>query len=182
MKWYVNPKCTHAFILHMFPIIKCLPKVLILHPLGLLMNFQINIWNSLYFKPISNLTMVCYHQNLIRRTLGLTQSKQKHQIIEPSKQLQNKHLQICLWNLKKKKKYHFKVDENPFQNKFKLIEALCKKTPFFLIKVGSAKNMDGMHSSSMKSSIKGPILIIVLIPCEICKNKEKKRKKKLRFH
>ena len=33
--------------------------------------------------------MICYHQNLIRRTLGLTQSKQKYQIIEPSKQLQN---------------------------------------------------------------------------------------------
>ena len=72
MKWYVKPKCTHAFILHLFPMIKGFPKVLILHPLGHLMNFQINTWDSLQFKPISNLTMVYYHQNLIRRTFGLT--------------------------------------------------------------------------------------------------------------
>ena len=56
----------------MFPMIKGLQNVLILHPLGHLMNFQINTWDSLQFKPISNLTMVCYHQNLIRRTLVLT--------------------------------------------------------------------------------------------------------------
>ena len=130
MKWYVNPKCTHAFILHMFPIIKCLPKVLILHPLGLLMNFQINIWNSLYFKPISNLTMVCYHQNLIRRTLGLTQSKQKHQIIEPSKQLQNKHLQICLWNLKKKK-IPFQSWWKSFSKQIQIDRSSLQKNPIF---------------------------------------------------
>ena len=69
---YENPKCTHAFILYMFPMIKGLTKVLILHPLGHLMNFQTNTWNSLQFKPISNLTMVCFHQNAIRRTLRLT--------------------------------------------------------------------------------------------------------------
>ena len=73
MKWYVKPKCTHAFILHLFFfMIKGLPNVLILYQLSHLMNFQINTWDSLPFKPISNLTMVCYHQNLIRRTLGLT--------------------------------------------------------------------------------------------------------------
>ena len=47
MKRYVNPKCTYAFILHMFPIIKGLPKVLILHPLDHLTKFQINTLNSL---------------------------------------------------------------------------------------------------------------------------------------
>ena len=34
MKIYENPKCTHALILHMFPMIKGLTKVLILHPFG----------------------------------------------------------------------------------------------------------------------------------------------------
>ena len=29
-------------------------------------------WDFLNIKPISYLTMVCYHQNPIRRTLGLT--------------------------------------------------------------------------------------------------------------
>ena len=72
MKWYVNPKCTHAFILHLFPMTKGLQNVLILYPLDPLMNFQINTWDSLQFKPINNLTMIYYHQNLIRRTLGLT--------------------------------------------------------------------------------------------------------------
>ena len=72
MKRYENPMCTHTFILYMFPMIKGLTKVLILHPLGHLMNFQTNTWNSLQFKPISNLTMVCFHQNAIRRTLRLT--------------------------------------------------------------------------------------------------------------
>ena len=52
--------------------IKCFPNVLILYPLGHLMNFQINTQDSLQIKQISNLTMVYYHQNLIRRTLGLT--------------------------------------------------------------------------------------------------------------
>ena len=72
MKRYEKPKCTHAFILHSFPMIKSLPKVSILYPFGPLMNFWIYTWDSLPFKPISHLTMVCYHQNLIRRTLGLT--------------------------------------------------------------------------------------------------------------
>ena len=72
MRRYVNPKCTHAFILHLFPMNKGLPNVLILYPLGHLMNFQINTWDYLQIKPISNLTIVCYHQNLIRKTLGLT--------------------------------------------------------------------------------------------------------------
>ena len=72
MKRYENPMCTHTFILYMFPMIKGLTKVLILHPLGHLMNFQTNTWNSLQFKPISNLTMVCFHQNAIRGTLRLT--------------------------------------------------------------------------------------------------------------
>ena len=53
--------------------IKSLTNVLILYSLGYLMNFQINIWDSLLFKPISNLTIIVYyHQNLIRRILGLT--------------------------------------------------------------------------------------------------------------
>ena len=52
--------------------IKDLPNVLILYPLGHLMNFQINTRDFLQFKPINNLTMICYHQNLIRKTLGLT--------------------------------------------------------------------------------------------------------------
>ena len=34
MKRYVKPKCTHAFILHLFPMIKSLPKVLILYSSG----------------------------------------------------------------------------------------------------------------------------------------------------
>ena len=72
MKMYENPKCTHAFILHSFPIIKSLPKISILYPFGHLMNFQIYTWDSLPFKSISHLAMVCYHQNLIRRTLRLT--------------------------------------------------------------------------------------------------------------
>ena len=36
-----KPKCTHAFILHLFPMIKSLPNVLVLYPFGPLMNFQI---------------------------------------------------------------------------------------------------------------------------------------------
>ena len=72
MKWYVKPKCTHAFILHLFLMIKGIPNVLILYPLGPLMNFQINTQDSLQFQQISNSTMVCYHQNLIRRTIWLT--------------------------------------------------------------------------------------------------------------
>ena len=72
MKRYEKPKCTHAFILNLFPMIKSLPKVSILYLFGPLMNFQIYTRDSLPFKPISHLTMVCYHQNLIRRTLGLT--------------------------------------------------------------------------------------------------------------
>ena len=72
MKRYEKPKCTHAFILHLFPMIKSLPKVSILYPFGHLMNFQKYTWDSLLFKPISHLTMVCYYRNLIRRTLGLT--------------------------------------------------------------------------------------------------------------
>ena len=71
MKRYENPKCTYAFILHSFPIIKILPKVSILYPFGPLMNFQTYTWDSLPFKSISHLTMVCYHQNLIKRILGL---------------------------------------------------------------------------------------------------------------
>ena len=74
MERYEKPKCTHAIILHSFPMIKSLPKVSILYPFGPLMNFQIYTWDSLPFKPISHLTMVCYHQNLIRRILGLTVS------------------------------------------------------------------------------------------------------------
>ena len=57
--------------------LKGLPIVLILHPLGHLMNFQTNTWKSLWFKPISNLTMICYHQNAIRRTLRITISIMK---------------------------------------------------------------------------------------------------------
>ena len=72
MKRYKKPKCTHAFILHLFPMIKSLPKVSILYPFSPLINFQIYTWDSLPFKPISHLTIICYHQNLIRRTLGLT--------------------------------------------------------------------------------------------------------------
>ena len=72
MKNYENPKCTHAFILHSFPIIKSLPIVSILYPFGSLMNFRIYTRDSLSFKWISHLTMVCYHQNRIERTLGLT--------------------------------------------------------------------------------------------------------------
>ena len=72
MKRYEKPKCTHAFILHSFPMIKSLPMVSILYPFSPLMNFQIYTWDSLSFKPISYLTMVCYHQNPIGRTLGLT--------------------------------------------------------------------------------------------------------------
>ena len=75
MKRYENPKCTHAFILHSFPMIKSLPKVLILYPFGHLMNFWIYTSDSLPFKTISHLTMICYYQNSIRRTLGLTSSK-----------------------------------------------------------------------------------------------------------
>ena len=52
--------------------IKGLLNVLILYSLGPLMNFQINTLDYLQFKSISNLTMVCYHQNLIRKTLELT--------------------------------------------------------------------------------------------------------------
>ena len=72
MKRYEKPKCTHAFILHSFPMIKSLPMVSILYPFSPLMNFQIYTWDSLPFKPISHLTMVCYHQNPIGRTLRLT--------------------------------------------------------------------------------------------------------------
>ena len=71
-----KPKCTHAFILHSFPMIKILPKVLILDPFGPLMNFRIYTRDSLPFKPISHLIMVCYHQNPMRRTLGITRMKQ----------------------------------------------------------------------------------------------------------
>ena len=71
-KRYENPKCTYAFILYSLPMIKSLPKVLILYPFGHLMNFQIYTWNFLPFKTISPLTIVCYHQNPIKRTLGLT--------------------------------------------------------------------------------------------------------------
>ena len=74
MKWYVKPKSTHAFILHLFPMIKSLPNVSILYQLDHLTNFQINTRGSLQFKPISNLIMICYHQNLIKRTLGLTKT------------------------------------------------------------------------------------------------------------
>ena len=72
MEIYEKPKCTHSIILHLFHMIKSLPKVSILYPFGPLMNFQIYTWNSLPFKSISHLTMVCYHQNLIRRIIGLT--------------------------------------------------------------------------------------------------------------
>ena len=72
MKWYENLKCTHAFILHSFPMIKGLPIVSVLYPFGHWMNFRNYTWDSLPFKTISHLTMVRYHQNLIRRTLGLT--------------------------------------------------------------------------------------------------------------
>ena len=41
--------------------IKGFSNVLILYPLGYLMNFQINIWDSLQFKQISNLIMIYYH-------------------------------------------------------------------------------------------------------------------------
>ena len=54
-----------ALILHSFPMIKSLD--LAFSPL---MNFRIYIWDYLPFKPISHLTMICYHQNLIRRALG----------------------------------------------------------------------------------------------------------------
>ena len=54
--------------------IKGFPNVLILYSLGHLTNFQITTWDSLQFKPISNLTIVFYHQNLIRKTLSLTKS------------------------------------------------------------------------------------------------------------
>ena len=87
------------------------------------------------------------------------------------------------------KKDYFKVVENPFQNKFRLTKAILrskkkkKKTEVFFF-FGSTKNIDGMHNSSMKSSIKGPMLIIALIPYEICKDKKVKeeKKKKLGFH
>ena len=69
-----KPKCTHAFILHLFHMIKSLPIVSILYHFGPLMNFQIYTWDFLPFKPISHLSMVCYHQNPIGRTLGLTKS------------------------------------------------------------------------------------------------------------
>ena len=72
MKWHENLKCTHAFILHSFPMIKGLPIISVLHPFGPWMNFRNYTWDSLPLKIISHLTMVCYHQNLIRRTLGLT--------------------------------------------------------------------------------------------------------------
>ena len=67
-----KPKCAHAFILHSFPMIKSLPIVSILYPFGSLMNFRIYTWDFLPFKPNSHLIMVCYHQNPIGRTLGLT--------------------------------------------------------------------------------------------------------------
>ena len=41
--------------------IKGLPNVLILYSLGPSMNLQINTWDSLQFKQISNLIMICYH-------------------------------------------------------------------------------------------------------------------------
>ena len=41
MKRYVKPKCTYAFILHFFPMIRSLPNVLILYPLGPLMNSKL---------------------------------------------------------------------------------------------------------------------------------------------
>ena len=69
---YEIPKCTHAFILHQFPMITSLLSVSILYPFGPLMNFRVYTSNSYTFKPISHLTMGCYHQNPIRRTLGLT--------------------------------------------------------------------------------------------------------------
>ena len=72
MKWNENLKRTHAFILHSFPMIKGLPRISVLYPFGHWMNFQNYTWDSLLFKIISHLTMVCYHQNPIRRTLGLT--------------------------------------------------------------------------------------------------------------
>ena len=72
MKRYENLRCTHAFILHMFPIIKRSSNCLDFASIDSLMNFQINTWNSLYFKPISNLTMICYDRKTIKRTLGLT--------------------------------------------------------------------------------------------------------------
>ena len=78
---YENPKCTHAFILHSFYMIKSLPIVSILYHFGSLMNFQIYTWDSLSFKPINHSTMVCYHQNRIWRTLELTLSFQTEQNI-----------------------------------------------------------------------------------------------------
>ena len=71
MIWKILSALMHSFYI-CFLWLKVLSKVLILHSLGHLMNFQINTWGSLQFNPISNFTMVCYHQNLIRRTLGLT--------------------------------------------------------------------------------------------------------------
>ena len=78
MKWNENLKCTYAFILHSFLMIKGLPIISVLYPFGPWMNFQNYTWDSLPFKIISHLTMVCYHQNPIRRTLGLTNTLMIH--------------------------------------------------------------------------------------------------------
>ena len=66
---YENPKCTHAFILHYDH--KSSKR------LDLVSIWSFDEFSSLYLKfliikPISHLTMVCYHQNPIRRTLRLT--------------------------------------------------------------------------------------------------------------
>ena len=34
------------------------------------MKFQINTYDSLQIKPISNSIMICYYQNIIKESLG----------------------------------------------------------------------------------------------------------------